>query len=108
MPQITDGMPVTLLRRPAWRKSSHSNPSGDCVEFAELVSRKIVVRNSRYPGGPALIFTRAEMATFIQAVEQGEFDEAIGGLLGPDGQRHAGVSDGLAAVHGAPSVVLHP
>lgn len=73
MPQITNGMPATLLRRATWRKSSHSNPSGDCVELAKLENGEIAVRNSRHPGGPALIFTRAEMAAFIQGAAEEEF-----------------------------------
>ncbi|MGH3789135.1 MAG: DUF397 domain-containing protein [Pseudonocardiaceae bacterium] len=58
-------MPATLLRQVTWRKSSYSNPSGDCVELAKLVDGQIAVRNSRYPSGPTLIFTHAEMAVFI-------------------------------------------
>lgn len=78
MPQVTDGMPATLLRGVRWTKSSHSNPFGNCVEVAELTGGKIAVRNSRHPGGPALIYTRAEMAAFVQAVKEGEFDETAG------------------------------
>ena len=76
--EATTGMPVAALRRVAWRKSSYSNPDGDCVELAELVGGKIAVRNSRNPAGSVLIFTQAEIAAFIQGVEQGEFDEVIG------------------------------
>lgn len=75
MPRITNGMPATLLRMATWIKSRHSNPSGECVELAKLANGDIAVRNSRHPGGPALIFTRAEMAAFILGVEDGEFDE---------------------------------
>lgn len=78
MPQITNGMPATLLRKVTWIKSRFSNPSGECVEVAKLLNGQIAVRNSRHPGGPALIFTRAEMAAFIQGVEEGEFDEMAG------------------------------
>ncbi|MDQ4011216.1 MAG: DUF397 domain-containing protein [Actinomycetota bacterium] len=78
MPQITNGMPAALLRSATWIKSRYSNPSGECVELAKLGNGEIAVRNSRHPGGPALIFTRAEMAAFIQGVEHGEFDEMAG------------------------------
>lgn len=74
---ITNGMPAILLRQATWRKSSHSNPSGDCVELAELVCGQIAVRNSRHPSGPALIFTRVEMAAFIREW-RGECDEVPG------------------------------
>ena len=75
MPQIINGMPATLLQKVTWIKSRFSNPTGECVELAKLTNGEIAVRNSRHPGGPALIFTRAEMAAFIQGVEEGEFDE---------------------------------
>jgi uncharacterized protein DUF397 len=75
MPRIANGMPATLLRKATWIKSSHSNPNGECVELAKLTNGDIAVRNSRHPSGPALIFTRAEMAAFIQGVEDGQFDE---------------------------------
>jgi hypothetical protein len=58
-----------------WRKSRLSNPSGSCVELAELPGGAIAVRNSRYPSGPALIYSRAEMAAFFQGAKDGEFDD---------------------------------
>jgi hypothetical protein len=60
---------------PHWRKSSASNPSGNCVELAELADGDIAVRNSRHPSGPTLVYTRAEMAAFIDGVRLGEFDD---------------------------------
>lgn len=57
-----------------WRKSRRSNPSGNCVELAQLADGWIGVRNSRYPQGPALAYPRAEMAAFIDATKHGEFD----------------------------------
>ncbi|MGH3836200.1 MAG: DUF397 domain-containing protein [Pseudonocardiaceae bacterium] len=78
MPQSFNGMRATRLRRATWKKSSHSNPSGDCVELAELTGGKIAVRNSRLPGGPTLLYTRAVMAAFLQVVKEGGFDEVTG------------------------------
>jgi hypothetical protein len=43
--------------------------------LANPTKREIAVRNSRHPGGPVLIFPRAEMAAFIQGAKEGEFDE---------------------------------
>jgi Domain of unknown function (DUF397) len=59
-----------LLQLPsaAWRKSSHSNPSGNCVETATLSSGRVAVRDSKCPG-PVLIFTRAEWAAFLTGVK---------------------------------------
>jgi uncharacterized protein DUF397 len=78
MAQITNGMLATLLHGAAWRKSSYSNPCGECVELANLTNGEIAVRNSRHPSGPVLIFTRAEMAAFIQDAKEGALDEMTG------------------------------
>jgi hypothetical protein len=55
-----------------WRKSSYSNPSGNCVEAAQL-TESVAVRNSRFPDGPALVFTGAEWDAFLQGVKGGDF-----------------------------------
>jgi hypothetical protein len=45
------------------------------VEVAELPDGGIAVRNSRHPSGPALVYTRAEIAAFLTGVKNGEFDD---------------------------------
>lgn len=62
----------------AWRKSTASNPGGNCVELAALPDGNIAMRNSRHPGGPALVYTPAEIAAFIAGVRAGEFDDLDG------------------------------
>lgn len=57
-----------------WRKSSFSNPSGNCVELAELATGLIAVRNSREPEGTVLHYTRPEVDAFIRGAKNGEFD----------------------------------
>ncbi|WP_219418993.1 DUF397 domain-containing protein [Pseudonocardia nigra] len=58
-----------------WRKSTASNPSGNCVELAELADGGVAVRNSRFPAGPTLVYTRSAIAAFIDGVREGEFDD---------------------------------
>jgi hypothetical protein len=73
--QIMNGVPATELGAVQWRKSMASNPSGNCVEFASLPGGDVAVRNSRDPEGPALVYTRAEVAAFLDGVKNGEFDD---------------------------------
>ncbi|MGH3697742.1 MAG: DUF397 domain-containing protein [Pseudonocardiaceae bacterium] len=75
MPQVTDGTPV---RGVTWRKSSYSNPYGNCVELAELAGGLIAVRDSWDPGGPVQIVTRVTMAAFVRAARTDEFDQQAG------------------------------
>jgi hypothetical protein len=63
-----------------WQKSSHSNPSGNCVELARLPGGDIALRNSRDPEGPALIYTRAEISAFLSGAKDGEFDGMVDGI----------------------------
>lgn len=58
-----------------WRKSTVSNPSGNCVELGELAGGSIGMRNSRHPAGPVIVYTRAEISAFLQGVRNGEFDD---------------------------------
>jgi hypothetical protein len=61
----------------AWRKSTVSNHQGNCVELAVLADGGVKVRNSRFPGGPHLTYTHAEMAAFVRGVQAGEFDDLL-------------------------------
>jgi hypothetical protein len=73
MSQLYNGVPASEIAAVTWRKSSYSNPSGNCVEAADLPAGGMAVRNSRFPDGPALIFTRAEWDAFVCGAKDGDF-----------------------------------
>ena len=72
MDRAFNGVRASLLRPATWRKSTYSNPSGNCVEAALLIDG-VAVRNSRFPDGPALVFTGAEWDAFLLGVKDGDF-----------------------------------
>ena len=77
MQQTYNGIPARRLPV-IWHKSRRSNPSGNCVEVAQLPDRAgIAVRNSRDPDGPALIYTLEEIAAFIHGARDGDFDHLL-------------------------------
>jgi hypothetical protein len=53
-----------------WTKSSASG-SDNCVEVAVL-SESVLVRDSKYPVGHVLSFTRAEWDAFVVGVRSGQ------------------------------------
>lgn len=51
-----------------WRKSTRSNPDGDCVELAHTLDR---VRDSKNPAGPVL---PANLPALVTAAKAGLLD----------------------------------
>lgn len=63
------------IDRISWIRSSFSNGNGgnNCVEIAFL-GETVVVRDSKNPTGPPLVFTLAEWTAFLAGAHAGEFD----------------------------------
>ncbi len=54
----------------AWRKSSYSNTDGgSCLEVADSLPGVMPVRDSKIPGGPALLFDATAWSSFVSAVK---------------------------------------
>jgi len=71
---IHNGMSAVEIPGAQWRKSTHSGVQGNCVEVTPLEGGGFAMRNSRFPEGPALVFTAAEMSAFLAGAKDGEFD----------------------------------
>ncbi|WP_067826249.1 DUF397 domain-containing protein [Nocardia inohanensis] len=51
-----------------WFKSSRSGAGKECVEVAFLAGGRIGVRDSKNPGGPALLFGATEWESFLRKI----------------------------------------
>jgi Domain of unknown function (DUF397) len=67
---LTDPERTSLV----WRKAQISNNDGACVEVASTIG-KIVLQDSKDPGGPILVYTPAEWNAFLDGAKNGEFDD---------------------------------
>ncbi|MGH3777373.1 MAG: DUF397 domain-containing protein [Pseudonocardiaceae bacterium] len=70
---IHSGPSAARLAAATWRKSTYSGQIGNCVETALLDGGEVALRNSRYPSGPALIFSCDEISAFLASTKEGEF-----------------------------------
>jgi hypothetical protein len=68
-----NGMPAAGLEDVAWQSAQQDAR----VEMALLPEGSIAMRNARHPGGPALIYTHAEIAAFIAGAKDGDFDDLL-------------------------------
>lgn len=72
-----NGVPAGELGEVSWVKSRRSGSQGNCVELAELPGGSVAVRNSRFPEGPALVYTRAEIQALVLGAKDGDFDHLL-------------------------------
>lgn len=75
--EFFNGIRAGALGPVTWTKSGRSNATGNCVELAALPGGRVAVRNSRDPHGPALIYTRDEIAAFVEGARDGDFDSVL-------------------------------
>ncbi|QKW49003.1 DUF397 domain-containing protein [Streptomyces buecherae] len=79
MQQVHNGMtPASAIAGVTWVKSQRTAQEGQCVELAALADGRVAMRNSRHQDGPALVYTRDEIAAFLDGAKRGEFDFMIG------------------------------
>ncbi|GGV66296.1 MULTISPECIES: DUF397 domain-containing protein [Streptomyces] len=71
---VRNGMPAGGLGTEGWHKPWSGTNGGSCVEAKRLPDGRVAVRQSTDPDGPALIFTREEMATFLRGAKAGLAD----------------------------------
>ncbi len=72
--EIYNGMPAGDLPGLQWRLAGGTDGG---VEMARLPDGQIAVRNAADPGGPALIYTRAEIEALIGGAQDGDFDALL-------------------------------
>lgn len=78
MADYDNGVRADAIENAVWVKATASDAYNDCVEIARLPEGEVALRNSRFPAGPALIFTSSELAAFLDGARKGEFDQMVG------------------------------
>ncbi|MER7769415.1 DUF397 domain-containing protein [Kitasatospora sp. NPDC096140] len=63
---------VTAVPGLEWHKSTYSGQGGNCVE-TQVRLATMAVRDSKDPGGPALLFPADAWSSFLAGVKSGEF-----------------------------------
>ncbi|MFE6050486.1 DUF397 domain-containing protein [Kitasatospora sp. NPDC056446] len=66
---MTDLGPTTA----SWVKSTYSQQGGNCLEIARGPRELALVRDSKDPHGPVLVFPAGAWKSFVATVRSGEF-----------------------------------
>ncbi|MFE2301606.1 DUF397 domain-containing protein [Streptomyces sp. NPDC059445] len=77
MGPVHNGMSAASLGSEGWHKPWSGTNGGSCVEAKRLPDGSVALRQSRDPEGPALIWSRDEMAAFIEGAKSGQADFLI-------------------------------
>jgi hypothetical protein len=70
---------VAAIPECEWRKATRSGPISDnCVQLAPVGDTgAVVMRDSKAPRGPILVFTAGEIKAFVEGAKDGEFDDLL-------------------------------
>jgi hypothetical protein len=71
---IYSGMPAADLGTEGWQKPWSGTNGGSCVEAKRLPDGSVAFRQSKDPDGPALVYTRDEMISFLEGAKSGHAD----------------------------------
>ncbi|MCX4405265.1 DUF397 domain-containing protein [Streptomyces sp. NPDC059837] len=71
---IYSGMPAADLGTEGWEKPWSGTNGGSCVEAKRLPDGSVAFRQSKDPDGPALVYTRDEMISFLEGAKSGHAD----------------------------------
>ena len=71
---VHSGVPATDLGTEGWAKPWSGTNGGSCVEAKRLPDGSVALRQSRDPGGPALVYSREEMIAFLRGAKAGQAD----------------------------------
>jgi hypothetical protein len=74
---IYSGMPASGLGTEGWHKPWSGTNGGSCVEAKRLPDGRVAIRQSTDPAGPALVYTRDEMVSFLEGAKSGKADFLI-------------------------------
>lgn len=74
---VYSGMPAMELGAEGWHKPWSGTNGGTCIEAKKLPDGRVALRQSTDPAGPALIYSRAEVASFLDAAKAGLADFLI-------------------------------
>jgi hypothetical protein len=77
MGPVYSGMSATDLGVEGWEKPWSGPNGGSCVEAKKLSDGSVAFRQSADPAGPALIYSRSEMESFLEGAKVGMADFLI-------------------------------
>ncbi|KPI22224.1 protein of unknown function DUF397 [Actinobacteria bacterium OK074] len=71
---VYSGIPAGELGAEGWAKPWSGTNGGSCVEAKRLPDGSVAFRQSKDPEGPALVYSRDEMISFLDGAKSGQAD----------------------------------